>query len=144
MSYVRLMCCRCHHMLFSRSKHSGSLMTSKCYVAKPCSMTYVKCLSHVLWTLFWPCVLQTTTMMCTDGMQVLGHNDTLAYESWPQHDEALLVEDKVNLPIQVNCRLSMLKPTCGQETRREIQKGNRRTVHAVRRCDIKGVAMSCS
>ena len=33
--------------------------------------------------------------------QVLGHKDTLAYEPWPQHDEALLVEDNVKLPIQV-------------------------------------------
>ena len=34
-------------------------------------------------------------------VQVLGRKGTLAYEPWPQHDEALLVEDTVNLPIQV-------------------------------------------
>ena len=42
-------------------------------------------------------------MIIMDDMQVLGRDNTLAYEPWPQHDEALLVEDKVNLPIQVQC-----------------------------------------
>ena len=37
----------------------------------------------------------------TQKVQVLGHKGTLAYEPWPQHDEELLVEDTVNLPIQV-------------------------------------------
>ena len=32
----------------------------------------------------------------------LGHTDTLAYESWPSADEALLVEDQVTLIVQVN------------------------------------------
>ena len=34
-------------------------------------------------------------------LQVLGHSNTLAYESWPSYDEALLVQDTVNLPVQV-------------------------------------------
>ena len=34
--------------------------------------------------------------------QVLGHSSTLAYEMWPSYDEALLVQDTVNLPVQVN------------------------------------------
>lgn len=33
-------------------------------------------------------------------VQVLGHSNTLAYEQWPSYDEALLVQDTVNLPIQ--------------------------------------------
>lgn len=32
--------------------------------------------------------------------QVLGHSDTLAYERWPPYDEALLVQDTINLPVQ--------------------------------------------
>jgi len=31
-----------------------------------------------------------------------GHNETLAYEAWPEYDESLLVETTVTLPIQVN------------------------------------------
>ncbi len=33
---------------------------------------------------------------------LLGHADTLAYESWPEHDEALLTEDTIQVPVQVN------------------------------------------
>lgn len=36
---------------------------------------------------------------------VLGHSNTLAYESWPTYDPALLVEDTVEIPIQVNGKL---------------------------------------
>jgi leucyl-tRNA synthetase len=35
----------------------------------------------------------------------LGHGNTLAYEAWPVHDEALLFEDTVEIPVQVNGKL---------------------------------------
>lgn len=37
--------------------------------------------------------------------QILGHDKTLAYESWPTHDEKYLVEDEVEIPVQVNGKL---------------------------------------
>ncbi len=43
--------------------------------------------------------MKLTRLLCP--VQVLGHDKTLAYEPWPEHDEALLVEDIVQLPIQV-------------------------------------------
>ena len=33
---------------------------------------------------------------------ILGHDDTIAYESWPTYDEAQLVEDTVEIVVQVN------------------------------------------
>ena len=33
--------------------------------------------------------------------EMLGHGDTLAYEPWPKHDESLLVEDTIEMPVQV-------------------------------------------
>ncbi len=36
---------------------------------------------------------------------VLGNETTLAYEPWPTYDEALLVEDTVEIPIQFNGKL---------------------------------------
>ena len=35
----------------------------------------------------------------------LGHDDTLAYEPWPQYDEAMLVQDTIEIPVQVNGKL---------------------------------------
>jgi leucyl-tRNA synthetase len=37
--------------------------------------------------------------------EILGHGKTLAYESWPTHDEKYLVEDEVEIPVQVNGKL---------------------------------------
>lgn len=34
--------------------------------------------------------------------QLLGHSDTLAYEPWPEYDEALIAEDKLEIPVQIN------------------------------------------
>jgi leucyl-tRNA synthetase len=37
--------------------------------------------------------------------ELLGHAKTLAYEPWPQYDEAYLREDTVEVPVQVNGKL---------------------------------------
>jgi leucyl-tRNA synthetase len=37
--------------------------------------------------------------------QVLGHGETLAYEPWPTYDPALLVENEVEIPVQINGKL---------------------------------------
>ena len=37
--------------------------------------------------------------------QRLGHTDTLAYETWPEHDEAWLKQDLVDIMIQVNGKM---------------------------------------
>jgi leucyl-tRNA synthetase len=37
--------------------------------------------------------------------QLLGHNDSLAYHPWPKYDAALLVEDEIEIPVQVNGKL---------------------------------------
>ncbi len=37
--------------------------------------------------------------------QVLGHGDTLTYEPWPSYDPALLKEDSIEIPVQVNGKL---------------------------------------
>ena len=37
--------------------------------------------------------------------RTLGHSSTLACEPWPSYDPALLVEDTIEIPIQVNGKL---------------------------------------
>ena len=37
--------------------------------------------------------------------QVLGHEDTIAYESWPTYDESKCVEDTVEIALQVNGKI---------------------------------------
>jgi len=35
----------------------------------------------------------------------LGHDDTLAYENWPQYDEAKTVEATVEIAVQINGKI---------------------------------------
>ncbi len=39
---------------------------------------------------------------------VLGHPETLAYESWPSYDPALLAVDELELPVQLNGKLKLV------------------------------------
>lgn len=43
--------------------------------------------------------------MTEELWQLLGHDTTLAYEPWPTYDEAALVEDTVEIPVQVQGKL---------------------------------------
>lgn len=43
--------------------------------------------------------------LCEELWRVLGHLDTLAYEAWPQYDEAAILESTVEIPVQVNGKL---------------------------------------
>ena len=36
---------------------------------------------------------------------LLGHTNTISYEPWPEYDESKTVNDKINLPIQINGKL---------------------------------------
>ena len=40
--------------------------------------------------------------VCEEIWQVLGHSESIAYESWPEYDEAKCASDVVDMPIQVN------------------------------------------
>ena len=35
----------------------------------------------------------------------LGHDDTIAYENWPQYDEAKTIEDTVEIAVQINGKI---------------------------------------
>ena len=37
--------------------------------------------------------------------EMLGHDDTIAYEAWPKYDEAKTIDDEVEIPVQVNGKL---------------------------------------
>ena len=46
-----------------------------------------------------------TPHVCEEIWEVLGHSETIAYESWPTYDEAHLVENTVEIVVQVNGKI---------------------------------------
>ena len=40
--------------------------------------------------------------MAEELWQMLGHNNTLAYEPWPEFNEEYLKEDNINYPVSFN------------------------------------------
>ena len=51
------------------------------------------------------CLAPIAPHMAEELWQKLGHDDSLAYEAWPGYDPAMLVEDVVEYPVQVNGKL---------------------------------------
>jgi leucyl-tRNA synthetase len=37
--------------------------------------------------------------------ELLGHSETLAYHAWPTYDPALLIDDEIEIPVQINGKL---------------------------------------
>ena len=46
-----------------------------------------------------------TPHMGEEIWSIFGHSDTIAFEKWPEYDEAELVEDTVEVIVQVNGKL---------------------------------------
>ena len=40
--------------------------------------------------------------ICEEMWEILGHNNTIAYESWPTFDEAKCIDDEIEIAVQVN------------------------------------------
>ncbi|MBR0112303.1 MAG: leucine--tRNA ligase [Clostridia bacterium] len=40
--------------------------------------------------------------ICEEIWQILGHTDTIAYESWPTYDESKCVDDEIEIAVQIN------------------------------------------
>jgi leucyl-tRNA synthetase len=46
-----------------------------------------------------------TPHVCEEIWSIFGHNDTIAYESWPVYDEKELVVDTIEIAVQVNGKI---------------------------------------
>ena len=46
--------------------------------------------------------------VCEEMWQLLGHNESIAYESWPVYDESKCVSDEVEMPVQINGKVRSL------------------------------------
>ena len=53
---------------------------------------------------------------------VLGHNNTLAYETWPTYDEEKTKDNEVTVVIQINGKLRDKVSVLATATKEEIEK----------------------
>ena len=66
--------------------------------------------------------------------QVLGHNDTIAYESWPTYDESKCADDSVEVAVQINGKLRatvMLPINCDKDEAIAIAKKDEKVIAAI-------------
>ena len=54
--------------------------------------------------------------------QLLGHGETLAYDPWPTFDPALLKDDEVEIPVQVNGKLRAVVVVPADADRGDLEK----------------------
>ena len=72
--------------------------------------------------------------ICEEMWSVLGHNDTIAYESWPTYDESKTADDSVEVAVQVNGKLRatvMLPMNCDKDEAIAIAKADEKVKAAI-------------
>ena len=57
--------------------------------------------------------------------QILGHDRTLAWEPWPAYDEALTIEDTIEIPVQVKGKLRGRIRVAAQATAEQMEQAAR-------------------
>ena len=53
---------------------------------------------------------------------MLGHDNTIAYEAWPTYDEAKLVEDEIEVPVQINGKVRAVIKVAKEATSDDLEK----------------------
>jgi leucyl-tRNA synthetase len=66
--------------------------------------------------------------------ELLGHNESIAYESWPTYDESKTADDSVEVALQINGKLRgtiMLPMNCAREDAIALAKADERIAAAI-------------
>ena len=53
---------------------------------------------------------------------MMGHDNTIAYETWPTYDEAKLVEDEIEVPVQINGKVRAVLKVAKEATAEDLEK----------------------
>ena len=72
--------------------------------------------------------------ICEEMWEVLGHTETIAYESWPTYDESKTADDSVEVALQINGKLKgtiMLPVNCPKDDAIAAAKADERVAAAI-------------
>ena len=81
-------------LAFNTAISQMMIFVNEVYKAGKCPKEYAEGLVKML-----SCI---TPHVGEEIWSILGHNDTIAFESWPTYDEAQLVEDTIEIVVQIN------------------------------------------
>ncbi len=84
-------------LAFNTAISQMMIFVNEVYKVGKCPREYAEGLMKML-----SCI---TPHMGEEIWNIMGHNDTIAFESWPTYDETQLVEDTVEIVVQVNGKL---------------------------------------
>ena len=73
------------------------IFVNDCYKEEKVSKTYIEGLVKL--------ISPIAPHVGEEMWEILGHNESLAYEVWPTYDEALCVDDEITIGVQVNGKL---------------------------------------
>ncbi len=71
--------------------------------------------------------------------QLMGHDNTIAYEPWPTFDEAKCVEDEVEIPVQINGKMKGTVRAPVDTTQDEVLELAKQNIKQVNEANIKKV-----
>lgn len=60
--------------------------------------------------------------MAEELWEMLGHNNTITYEAWPEYDEAKTIEDEIEIPVQVNGKVRATIKAHKDATAEEVEE----------------------
>jgi leucyl-tRNA synthetase len=94
------------------------------------------------WQTFLTLLAPFAPHICEELWQTLGHSRSLAYEPWPRFDPAMLREDEIEIPVQVNGKLRSkvrVPAGAGHEKIQEIALADERTQSSLAGKPVKKV-----
>jgi len=103
-------------MAFNTAISQMMIFVNACYKEGKCSYSYAEDLIKML-----SCI---TPHIGEEIWAKLGHTDTIAFEKWPEYDEAKTVEDTVEIAVQINGKIKATIEIAKDESKESaISKG---------------------
>ena len=137
------------HLLHQTIKQVGErIETMKFNTAIAALMTLAnqfgsqECIRKDHWQTFLKLLAPFAPHICEELWQTLGHSRSLAHEPWPRFDPAMLREDEIEIPVQVNGKLrsKVRVPTAADRDKvQEIALADERTQSSLAGKPVKKV-----
>ena len=85
------------NMSFNTAIAQMMIFVNDCYKEKEASKEYIEGLVKLLSPI--------APHICEELWELLGHNESIAYEAWPTYSESLCIDDVVTIVVQVNGKI---------------------------------------